>query len=910
MIIFNIEKQLPSLLKIKNSNRYLLEGWAFGEKRIKKIYALVGEQRFEAIDIEIFRPDVARNYSTKDTKLFSLFSGFSIPVIIEQAKEMHERTVELVFVLSDGKECKFPQGTIKLEVYNNDESIIKYPESITKDKALVAICMATYNPEEFQFQRQIDSIINQSYDNWICIVNDDCSTDEKKRLIKKIIGRDPRFYYYENSKNLGFYHNFERCLELVPADVDFIALSDQDDEWFPDKISETLNEFKENCQLVYCDMRIVKESGEIISNTYWSNRKNYYESKDIDLLSIANTVTGAASVFRRDLLNSILPFPPRYGNVFHDQWIAILAAAKGGIRYVDRPLYNYMQSDLNVIGHTDFGKKSATLVLKEIELSEAQRNTLQDLPKIRKIKRKLKFLISNIIKSSMMGYEFKHLSAKHIVTLIETAKIRDIDKFYIALLNRPLSLYGLCRIHRKVIKQGETLNNLEISLILSNIINKIVRSVVIPLRKPLFKLIKNRQIIESSNKNDMPQNVPVSIIDPSILEYRRKFSGRNFVVDENNNARINLLLSSVDPKNFFGGYIGMYNFAKKLYKLGHNVRVLVTDQMEINPDDLSKIINHDETLKEFMSKIEFQSCFSNRQEIAITQNDIFIATSWWTAHLAEEAVKKTKYEKFIYLAQDYEPVFYEHGGYRVLAEHSYSLNYIPFFSTDILQRYFVENGYLSDNNKGNYFNNPVLNFNIKNIEKRKDKKKLLFYGRPQPQNARNLYPIGTLAIDRAFELKGLSRDEWEVIAIGGDVAEQILPSGIKINHIGKFDIANYKNILPQHDLGFALMDSPHPSLLPIEMASAGLIVVTNTYGIKNQEYFKNISENIIAVPPDIDSLAIALIEAAKQVDNYDLRRRGSEINWPHTWDEALPDEKIKKVMQENYALDCDLIKEV
>ena len=67
----------------------------------------------------------------------------------------------------------------------------------------------------------------------------------------------------------------------------------------------------------------------------WENRKNYYKSKDLDLLTIANTVTGAASVFRASMLEKTLPFPPRYGNVFHDQWIAIIAAASGGIEYVD-----------------------------------------------------------------------------------------------------------------------------------------------------------------------------------------------------------------------------------------------------------------------------------------------------------------------------------------------------------------------------------------------------------------------------------------------------------------------------------------------------------------------------------------------------------------------------------------------
>ena len=94
-----------------------------------------------------------------------------------------------------------------------------------------------------------------------------------------------------------------------------------------------------------------------------------------------------------------------------------------------------------------------------------------------------------------------------------------------------------------------------------------------------------------------------------------------------------------------------------------------------------------------------------------------------------------------------------------------------------------------------------------------------------------------------------------------------------------------------------LMDSPHPSLLPIEMASAGLLVVTNTYGIKNQEYFSGISKNIKAVSPDPESLAHALIELSGQVDDFDRRIEGSKINWPHDWDEALPISAIEMAIQ-------------
>ncbi|HET9152795.1 MAG TPA: hypothetical protein VFN85_01615, partial [Solirubrobacterales bacterium] len=63
------------------------------------------------------------------------------------------------------------------------------------------------------------------------------------------------------------------------------------------------------------------------------------------------TVTGAASLFRRELLDLVLPFPEPVGDPFHDQWIAAVALAAGEIAYVDRPLYDYVQHGGAARGH-------------------------------------------------------------------------------------------------------------------------------------------------------------------------------------------------------------------------------------------------------------------------------------------------------------------------------------------------------------------------------------------------------------------------------------------------------------------------------------------------------------------------------------------------------------------------------
>ena len=97
-------------------------------------------------------------------------------------------------------------------------------------------------------------------------------------------------------------------------------------------------------QLVYSDARIVSPDGERrSSSSYWTERRNNHTN--FASLLLANSVTGAASLFRRELLDDALPFPPASRRAFHDHWLAVVAMARGEIAYVDEPLYDYVQHE-------------------------------------------------------------------------------------------------------------------------------------------------------------------------------------------------------------------------------------------------------------------------------------------------------------------------------------------------------------------------------------------------------------------------------------------------------------------------------------------------------------------------------------------------------------------------------------
>jgi glycosyltransferase involved in cell wall biosynthesis len=215
------------------------------------------------------------------------------------------------------------------------------------DSGLIAICMATYRPDPALLRAQIDSIRAQTDTNWTCVISDDFSEPEHYDQILQIVGGDPRFSVSRAPEWIGFYRNFERALTLAPPEAQLIALSDQDDIWHPDKLA-TLRASIGSATLVYSDQRLTDPAGEVLRDTMWVGRSN--NRTNMASMLVANTVTGAAMLIRREVVERALPFPECPGMQFHDHWLTLVALATGRLQYVDRPLYDYVQHGGAILG--------------------------------------------------------------------------------------------------------------------------------------------------------------------------------------------------------------------------------------------------------------------------------------------------------------------------------------------------------------------------------------------------------------------------------------------------------------------------------------------------------------------------------------------------------------------------------
>lgn len=392
---------------------------------------------------------------------------------------------------------------------------------------------------------------------------------------------------------------------------------------------------------------------------------------------------------------------------------------------------------------------------------------------------------------------------------------------------------------------------------------------------------------------------------PQIKALRRHIKPLKLNVSREFPKRINVLIGIIDFKYFFGGYISVFNLVKRLSREGYNMRAIVIDECTFLPVTWRDKIKNYEGLEDFFDYVEIVYAYDRDEAVECCEDDVFLATSWWSAYVADAALERLRAKRFLYLTQDYEPIFYNMSPLYVLSRSSYDLPHCAIISTGILKEYYLQNGIgvfkagADDGERRSvFFENAILKFNVDAEAMRaRKKKRFLFYARPEAHAARNLFEIGMFALSRAVENGYFALDDWEFYGIGTiGVAENLtICNDVKLKLMSKVSLNEYRELLPCFDAGMSLMLSPHPSLVPIEMCAAGMVVVTNTFANKTPERLKDISSNFVTTEPTVDAIALALKEAAGRADDFDARIKGAKVNWSQGWDDSFDAQFIGKI---------------
>jgi glycosyltransferase involved in cell wall biosynthesis len=211
-------------------------------------------------------------------------------------------------------------------------------------KPLISVVVATYNGERF-IGDQLQSILTQTYSPIEIIVVDDCSTDRTLNILKQFAAIHPNLLVIGNEENLGYIKNFEKGLQLAKGS--FVALSDQDDLWLPEKLS-ILHDLIGDKPIVYSNSTLIDENGKPIGKKLSDIKRLATFDTGLNYL-IGNSAPGHAMLIQKEVVSLAMPFPEK---IPHDYWLGFVGTLLGPVVYTDQCLVEYRQHVSNVFGVT------------------------------------------------------------------------------------------------------------------------------------------------------------------------------------------------------------------------------------------------------------------------------------------------------------------------------------------------------------------------------------------------------------------------------------------------------------------------------------------------------------------------------------------------------------------------------
>lgn len=251
---------------------------------------------------------------------------------------------------------------------------------------LVSVIINCFNGEKFAVEA-IQSVLNQTYQNWEIIFWDNASIDKSVEVCKKF--HDPRIKCFESKHHVLLYE--ARNLAIAKANGEFIAFLDVDDVWLPNKLSLQIPLFfDKEVGCVYGNYFISNES----RGHHWIAHSSLPSGFITDALLKKYSVGILTLIIRRSL---VLRGEPLFNSSYHiiGDFDAVLRySTKAQIVPIQKPVAIY-----RIHGSNEFSKSRA-LYLKEME---AWLESINHFPEI-KLSRNLQYLKFSIEYVKAMYY--------------------------------------------------------------------------------------------------------------------------------------------------------------------------------------------------------------------------------------------------------------------------------------------------------------------------------------------------------------------------------------------------------------------------------------------------------------------------------------------------------------------------
>lgn len=221
--------------------------------------------------------------------------------------------------------------------------------------ATIGICMATYQGAAF-LNEQLESIADQTFQDWHLHVRDDGSKDGTLACLEAFQKRFPTqvTIVRQDSRRLGVNGNFAHLMQNTCEP--YLAFADQDDIWYPDKLTLAFDAMKEveaafgtsTPVMVHADRRLINADGEERTSSYWASRGLNPQSFFPETYFTFCLAAGATMLINRTLRGMALPIPETAR--MYDCWIELVAQTFGRVVALETIALDYRRHGGNVSG--------------------------------------------------------------------------------------------------------------------------------------------------------------------------------------------------------------------------------------------------------------------------------------------------------------------------------------------------------------------------------------------------------------------------------------------------------------------------------------------------------------------------------------------------------------------------------
>ena len=194
----------------------------------------------------------------------------------------------------------------------------------------VSIITPSYNSEKY-ISETIQSVLDQTCQDWEMIIVDDVSTDDSPQIIEQYTQKDSRIKLIRSKQNSGPARARNKAIK--EAGGKYIAFLDSDDVWFPEKLEKQVMFMKEN------DLVITYSAYETMDeHSIYINTRNIQEIITYKDMLKSNRIGNLTGIYDSDFFGKV--YMKEYGHEDYILWLELLKQIES-TKGISEPLAKY-----------------------------------------------------------------------------------------------------------------------------------------------------------------------------------------------------------------------------------------------------------------------------------------------------------------------------------------------------------------------------------------------------------------------------------------------------------------------------------------------------------------------------------------------------------------------------------------